>query len=140
MEEFDSEVSPEMKKNITREEIVEAYRKFTERGITNPDDLNMEDSEVQKVNELFEQWQRQEDKHIEGNEELKYRNNLAKTMLNVDAGFIDPEYLEEVLEWLNNDLDDLEKDHGDSLERTETHRQIIEAIKKVESLLSDKQN
>lgn len=127
--------SPEQKSEITRGEVISAYRRFVEQGITNPDDLDLNNPEVQEANELFDQWQKQEDARAKGNEESMYRVNLAKTMLFVDAGFTDPDYLDEILrDQLNQDAQDVEK-QSDNPERVETRRRIAEAMKKVRNLL-----
>jgi len=127
--------SPELKNEITREKVIDAYKKFIERGITNPDDLDLEDPEVKEANELFYKWQEQEDTRAEGNEELMHRANLAKTMIYVDAGFTDPAYLDEVLrDWLVQDAQNAEKQDNNP-ERVETRRQIAEAMKKIKKLL-----
>lgn len=136
---FSPEGAAEAETKITREEVMEAYKKFNEKGIGNPDDLDLEDPEVQKANSLLEKWQAQADQDAEENEELARRNNLAKTMIYVDAGFTDPDYLDEVLEWLHNDLDELGEEDDDSEERTETRRLFMEAIKKIENLISKAQ-
>jgi len=130
--------SSELKKEITREEVIVAYKKFIEQGIKNPDNLDPKNIEVKKANELFYQWQAQEDARAEGNEELMHRTNLSKTILYVDAGFTDPNYLEEILNgWLFvQDAPNAEK-QSDSPERTETRRQIAEAMKKIRKLLAE---
>ncbi|MDI6734535.1 MAG: hypothetical protein QMD50_03570 [Patescibacteria group bacterium] len=129
--------SPESENKITREKVIDAYKKFVERGIKNPDDLDLEDSEVKEANELFDKWREQEDKSAEGNEESEHRINLSKTMLYVDAGFTDPAYLDEILkDWLAQDAQNAEK-QIDNPERVETRRQIAEAIKKIRNLLAE---
>ncbi len=129
--------SPESKSEITREKVIDAYRKFVERGIKNPDDLDLEDPEVKEANELFDKWLEQEDARAEGNEESEHRVNLATTMLYVDAGFIDPVYLNEVLkDWLVQDAQNAEK-QSDNPERVETRQQIVAAMKKIKNLLAE---
>ena len=129
----ESLISPE--KEITREGVISSYRKFVESGIKNPDDLDLENTEVKTANELFYKWQTQEDARAEGNEELKQQINLAKTMLYIDAGFTDSGYLEEVLnDWLAQDIQNAEKQINNP-ERVETRRQIAAAIKKIRNLL-----
>lgn len=124
-------------KEITKEEVINAYKKFIEQGVKNPDDLDLENPEVKQANELFDKWQAQEDKRSEGNEELEQQTNLAKTMFYVDAGFTDPDYLDEVLnDWLIQDAENIEK-QNDSPERVETRRQLAEAIKKIKNLLAE---
>ena len=130
--------SPELKKIITKEEVIAAYRKFVERGITNPDDLDLEDAEVKEAHGLYYKWREQEEARAQGDEELKQRVNLVETMFYVDAGFTDPDYLDEVLsDWLVQDAGNAEK-QGDNPERTETRRQIAAAMKKIKALLPPK--
>ena len=129
--------SPESEDKITRKKVIDSYKKFVERGIKNPDDLDLEDPEVKEANELFYKWQEQEDKSAEGNGEFRHRINLSKTMLYVDAGFTDPVYLDEVLkDWLVQDAQDAEK-QSDNPERIETRRQIAEAMKKIRNQLEE---
>ena len=129
--------SPESKGEVTREEVINAYKKFVEQGIKSPDDLDLENTEVKDANELFDKWQAQEDKRAEGSEELMHRTNLAKTMLYVDAGFTVPDYLDEVLhDWLVQDAQNAEK-QNDNPEKVETRRQLAEAMKKIRNLLAE---
>ena len=126
--------SPESQKQISRAEVVGAYQKFIERGITNPDALDSDDPEVKEVNDLVDRWQQQEDARTGDDAERSYRSNLTKTMLHVDAGFRDPEYLRDVLGWLVQDADSMEKQPANP-ERVETRQQITEAIRKIRTLL-----
>lgn len=129
--------SPESKKNITREDVIDIYKKFVALGIKSPDDLDLENPEVRAANELFYAYVEQEDALAEGNEESELRNNLSKTMLYVDAGFTDPAYLHEVLnDWLIQDAERAEK-QSDNPERMETRRQIAEAMKRIKSLMAE---
>ena len=129
--------TPESKKEITREEVINAYKKFVEQGIKSPDALDLENQEVKEANELFDKWRTQEDTRVEGNEELSHRINLSKTMLYVDAGFTDSGYLDEVLkDWLAQDAQNAEK-QNDNPERVETRRQLAEAMKKIRKLLAE---
>lgn len=131
--------SPESAEKIKREQVVDAYKKFIERGITSPDSLDLDDPEVKEANDLFYKWQAQEDRKAEGNEELEHRANLSKTMLYVDAGFTDPAYLDEVLhDWLIQDAQYAEK-QSDNPERTETRQQIAAAMKKIRGILGQSQ-
>lgn len=126
----------ELKSGITREQVVNAYKKFVERGITNPDDLDLEDPEVKEANGLFDKWREQEDTLAARDEESKHRVNLSKSMLYVDAGFTDPAYLKEILGgWLVQDAENAKK-QSDNPERVETHRQIAEAMRKIREILA----
>lgn len=131
--------SPESEKEISREEVIASYQKFVERGITNPDDLDLEDPEVQAANQLFDQWLAQKDTKAGEDTELNLRTRLAATMFYVDAGFTDPEYLNEVLhEWLLQEAENAEKKDNDP-RRAETRHEIALAIKKVRNLLAKPQ-
>ena len=133
--------SPEQKREITREEVINAFRKFVERGITRPDSLDSDDPEVKIAFELFEAWQAQEDakvariEDLEYREELEYRLELMKTMFFVEAGFDDPDYLDEVLAENLEGMDEDVEEQVDNPERVETRRQIAEAQEKIEGLL-----
>jgi len=127
--------SPESGEIVKKEEVIQAYKKFVEQGIKNPGDLDLDDPEVQKANELFNKWREQEDASSEGDEELSYRNNLVQTMLYVDVGFTDRGYLEEVLrEWLVSDAQNAEKQR-DNPERVKTRQDIVSAMKKIRGIL-----
>lgn len=123
---------------VVREEALAAYRKFVERGITSPDALDLDDPEVKKANELFYQWQQQEDAAAAGNEDTSKRLNFEKTKFYIDAGFTDPAYLGDVLEWLAVDLDDIGK-QPDNPERTKLRQEYAEEIKKIRVLLRQSQ-
>lgn len=137
---IESELSPPEQEpihEITKEEVVAAYGRFVERGITNPDDLDLEDPEVKEANELFYKWVKQEDERAVGNEELKHRANLSQTMFYIDAGFTDPEYLEEVRDDFLEQMDEDIEEQPDNPERIETRRLIAEAMLRVEKLLAE---
>jgi len=112
---------------VSKDQVIEAYKKFVERGITSPDTLDLEDPEVIEANSLFDRWQAQEDSNDE-------RVNFEKTKLYVDAGFTDPNYLEDVLGWLMQDADNAEKDIDDST-RVQLRNDMAQEIKKIRSLL-----
>lgn len=95
---------------VSREQALAAYKKFIERGIKSPDDLDLSDPEVEAANALVERWSDQGDFQISGeNRAAAHEHNLAKTAFYVDAGFTDPEYLRDVLEWLGSDLQDVDE-------------------------------
>ena len=64
-------VSPESEKKIMREDVINSYKKFVERGIKNPDDLDLEDPEVRAANELFDKWREQEEKSAEAMKKIR---------------------------------------------------------------------
>jgi len=117
--------SPESKKEITRDEVIKTYSKFIKQGITNPDDLDLEDDQVKQANELFYKWGEQES-----------TSGLAKTMFYVDAGFTNPMYLERIRSILRQDKYKAEEKKNGP-EGVETYRQIIEAIERINHLLGE---
>ena len=127
--------SSELKREITKDEVIAVYKKFVERGIKNPDNLDFMDPEVKEAEDLLLAWQEQEDQSANSDDELQLRANLAKTMFYVDAGFGDPDYLDEILhDWLIQDSQNAEK-QIDNPERIETRRQIAQAMNKIRSML-----
>lgn len=131
----------ESKKLVTREEVLAAYKKFVEKGIENPDDLDLNDPEVNAANKIFDEWCAQEKAAAKDNEELQLRTDIASTMFYVDAGFTDPKYLDEVLnDWLAVQMHDRVEKQSDDPERTETRRQLATAIRKVKELLKEAQS
>jgi hypothetical protein len=70
--------------------------------------LDLSDSEVRAANESFFNWIEQGDRKAAGNTEAEQRFNFEKTVFYVDIGFNDPEYLQEVLDQLDQDLGDIE--------------------------------
>lgn len=112
---------------ISKSQILDTYRKFIGRGITNPDSLDLNDPEVIKVNDLFEKWIASHDANDE-------RVNFEKTKFYIDAGFTDPNYLKDVLGWLIQDADNLEK-QTDNPARMQLRQDIAQEIKKIRGLL-----
>jgi hypothetical protein len=128
----------ETENEISYDDVVDAFRKFVDEGVRNPDDLDIEDLEVKKAYGLFQDWQEQVDRKASNNEELNLRATLVKTMMFVDAGFDDPEYLKEILnEWLMTDAQNAEKQAGNP-DRVETRRLISEAIAKIREKIRSK--
>ena len=121
--------SPE---KISKDQVIDAYRKFVEMGITSPDALDLDDPEVTEANNLFDKWQAQEDSSDE-------RVNFEKTKLYVDAGFTDPNYLEDILGWLMQDAHNTEKDSDDPA-RTQLRNDMAQEIKKIRNILRKSQD
>ena len=124
----------ESREKITREQVIGVYRKFVERGIDNPDDLDLDDAKVIEANDLFEKWMEQGDADSEGDEDREGRVNFERTMLYVDAGFINPNYLKDVLGWLSQDAQNAEKDKSNS-NRVKLRKDIAEAMVKIRKLI-----
>jgi len=134
--------SPQSEKKISREEVLEAYKKFADLGYSDPAQLGSADdpklnAEVKETQELEMKWMRQLDKESEGNPELQDRANLSKTMLWVDAGYHSPQYLDEVLnDWLVQDLQNVEEIE-DRPGAAQTRLLILEAMKKIKRILAE---
>ena len=119
---------------ISREEVIEAFKKFSEAGVGDPADLDDSDPEAVKAQELYDRWSAQGDKKDVQDSEIWHRHNFDKTMINIDAGFTDRNYLEDALDWLMQDAQDVEKILDDS-EREETRDLLATAVKKIRTLL-----
>jgi hypothetical protein len=93
---------------VTREQVISAFKPFIERGITNPDDLELDDPEVIEANRLLDVWDAEQRKISDaaGTVEADLEYALNRSIILLDAGFSDPVYLEEVAnDWLlENDL------------------------------------
>jgi len=98
---------------VTKEQVIEAYQKFIDRGVTSPDDLDPADPEVQKANDLFYKWVEQGDTKAGNDHMAKCEFELEKTAFYFDAGFRDPDYLDEVVGWLLQSSTDVEKNPDD---------------------------
>lgn len=117
---------------ISKDRVINAYKKFVEKGVTSPDALDLDDPEVIEANSLFDRWQAQEDANDE-------RVNFEKTKLYIDVGFTDPNYLEDVLGWLLQDAHNAEKDINDP-DRVQLRKDMAEEIKKIRNLLNKPQS
>lgn len=95
-----------------REEVIKALQKFVERGITHPDDLPPNDPEVLAANILLDAWTEQQEAIAQrkGTPEADLEYSFDRSTIFVDAGFSDPNYLDEVAnDWLVQDLQDAEE-------------------------------
>jgi hypothetical protein len=119
---------------VSRDEALDAYKKLVRRGITTPDDLDLNEPDVVHANWLFGKWLEQEDKKAEGDIDAEQRTNFDKTMFYVDAGFTGVAYLEEVLGWLAEDGMSVDKLPYDGT-KTKLRKDIAEAIKKIRKML-----
>lgn len=86
--------------DISKDRVISAYKKFVEKGITHPDDLDLQDPEVQEANSLFEQWEKNRSDDSRHNPDNQLRNEIEVTLFYVVAGFKDPNYVDEVGTWL----------------------------------------
>lgn len=119
---------------FTRERVVDAFRIFPERGITNPDDLPLNDSDVISANALLQVWDNQQKAEVQrlGTLEVNLEYTLSRSTIYVDAGFSDPDYLNEVAnDWLAQDLQTAE-DAG----LVELAAKIQAKIKEIEAKLT----
>lgn len=118
----ESEPKPESAENL-RQAALLAYQAFIEKGVTSPDRLDLKDEAVKQANQLYYDWQKTLDAEAEGNREAEHWANLAKTIFYVEAGFTDPEYLKDILGFLDSDLQDAEEGGAEPL------TEVAEAIK-----------
>src|SRR3989304_2875739 len=81
-----------------REQVVGALRKLTAKGFTHPDDLPLDDPEVISANKLLGGWTQQQETAAKttGTLEAELEYSLDMSTILVDAGFSDPDYLDEV--------------------------------------------
>ena len=126
--------SPEGEPRYTREQVVDTFRKFPDRGIASHDDLPLDDSEVISANTLLQVWDNQYKAEVQklGTPEANLEYTLSRSTIYVDAGFSDPDYLDEVAhDWLAQDLQEAE-----NAGLTETARRIQAKIDEIETKLA----
>lgn len=103
-----SESNPETTEpKFSREQVVDAFRKFPGRGFTSPDDLPLDDADVISAYALLQVWDNQQGICVKrlGTLESELRHELERSTIYIDAGFSDPDYLDEVAnDWLAQDL------------------------------------
>jgi vacuolar-type H+-ATPase subunit I/STV1 len=88
-------VEPE---HYAREQVIATFRQFVERGITNPDDLDLNDPEVIEAKQILNSWEAEQQEIVKeaGTKAAELEYNFSRTVIFVDAGFSDPLYLEDV--------------------------------------------
>lgn len=105
---------------INREEIVEMFRKFSQQGTTHPVDLVESDPAVTEAYGLLDEWATTHESDPD--------YDFLRSTIFVDAGFHDPDFLEEVRDdWL---LQDEERAEGDTelVKRIQAKRDEITGI------------
>lgn len=125
--------SPEEQK-YTREQVIDAFRVFPKRGFNSPDDLPLDDVDVISANALLQVWDNQQKATLQGanTPEANLEYTLSRSTIYVDAGFTDPDYLDEVAnDWLTQDLQEAE-DAG----LVEVARKIQAKIDEIETKLA----
>lgn len=108
----ETEPSPEAP-TYTREQVIEGFKKFIDRGILNPDDLPLDDPEVAQANAVHVAWGEQAERKANQSPVpgamLEY--SFSQITLMIDAGFTAPEYLEEVANgWLDDDFQEAQEE------------------------------
>lgn len=96
----------------SREQVIEAFRRFPQRGINNPDDLPEVDPEVIEANNILDTWtkQTQSEAQRKATPGANLEFTFDRSTIFVDAGFSDPDYLDEVAnDWLAQDLQEAEE-------------------------------
>lgn len=113
-----------------REQVIEAFRKFPQRGINHPDDLPESDPEVIEADNILDSWTRQAQDEAQrlATPEANLKFTFDRNTIFVDAGFSDLDYLDEVAhDWLAQGLQEAE-DEG----LTEIASQIQAKIDEIE--------
>jgi hypothetical protein len=118
---------------VSRDQVLDAFKKLTGKG-TDPADLDENDPEVAEANKLFDRWSVQQEDKTKSDDDERNRHNFEKTMLYVDAGFHDPEYLKDVLGWIFQDAGDVEKDASNP-DRVQLRNDMASAMRKIRILL-----
>jgi hypothetical protein len=114
--------SPE-KSVITRDQVVEAFKKFPRQGITNPDELPSDDPDVVAANQLLDDWSKQN--------ETKPEYSFERSTIHFDSGFTDPDYLDELAnDWLIQDAENAE------IENPELAKKIQAKIEEINKFLT----
>lgn len=96
----------------TRDQVVDVFKKFPAMGITNPDDLPQTDQDVISAYAFLRVWANQRETQIlkTGTPEAFLECYFERSTLFVDAGFSDPDYLDEVAnDLLVQDLQEAEE-------------------------------
>lgn len=93
--------------HINKDQVIETFRKFADKGIPSPDDLDLDDPEVITANQILDGWSVQEETAAKkiGTRDAELQYELDRSTIMVDAGFSDPDYLDEIVnDWLVQDL------------------------------------
>ena len=118
----------------SREQVIESFKRFPQRGIQSPDDLSEADPEVVEANNILDVWtkQAQDEAKRKATPEANLEFTFDRSTIFVDAGFSDPDYLDEVAnDWLAQDLQEAE-DAG----LTEIASKIKSKIDQIEAKLT----
>ncbi|MDP4038422.1 MAG: hypothetical protein Q8P54_00415 [bacterium] len=102
----ENEPTPE-NPHYNREQVIEVLKKFVEKGVSNPDDLPLSNPEVVEANRVLDSWNERTERLARENPTpgAALESQLSRSTVHVDAGFSDPEYLDEVAnDWLAQDL------------------------------------
>lgn len=101
----------ELKQNISREQVIQAFSELSGDGQKDPADLDLDNPEVKEANELFYEWFEQQTAQLPDGDLEGYLHFEARTTtLFVEAGFHDPDYLDEVAnDWLIQTLERAEE-------------------------------
>lgn len=133
----ESQTGEPSKENYSREQIIELLRDARERtGVRHPDDLGSDDPAV----EAFLTWCSQANPYIGvlPPKAAEHSWNLDKTLAYFDAGFDDPDYLDELArDFLVQDRDAAKVDRADEGMKVVIGRinDAIRSIRRVESKL-----
>jgi hypothetical protein len=114
---------------VTREQLIAAYKPFVERGVQNPFAIFDQDDETKRLSSLdtaYHVAQAEKSKTLSPEERIKAE--IAGTTVFVDAGFTDIDLLDEIArDWLVNVLSD-----ADALGDQALVSEVKDKIKEVE--------
>ncbi len=116
-----------------RQQATEAYKQFVAEGVKNIDDLDLEDPRAIEAQRIFDLWRNRLDAEAEVSREAREEANFAKTIFYYETGFTDPDYLEEILSFLETDLADVDDESEEPL--PQLAERIREKMKEIEAAL-----
>ena len=97
----------------SRADIIALFTRFSERGVTSPDDLDLEDPDVQAADTALEAWYASLPQETAAE---RANASFTRSTIYYDAGFRNPAYGDEVAnDWLAQDEEDAEDAGFDGL-------------------------
>jgi hypothetical protein len=118
---------PKSPERISKQDVLEAFRVLIANGATNPDSLDPQDPNVQKAHALEQSWRDQRGT-------ADHRAMYEQTTLMYDAGFTDRNYLEDVREFVERDMDDLDLTQEDD---QKLKMEMEQKLKEIDNLLKN---
>lgn len=121
--------SPESDRNLSRSEVVAAYNLLAKQGFLNPDDPSLDNAVgVQEASSLYARWYAKEYGLANRDPEKLALLRIDKFVLLIDAGFIDPEYVNKVINEIN-------VVSGENISNENIQRRVNEVMERISSPL-----